>query len=309
MPHDAADHLLDALLGHTATGGTTPGVALLLTDRDLRVSDATAGLPRVSTLQTHVAVGAPLLDLLPELLAYDHELAAMLADRQPELTIEVIGEERADGSPLWRTLRALPHHGADGHIDGLAVVLQDVSAQVTLEQQLVQAHNDLHLLTVRSLQQQSRLEQQERLLRQVVQIILPQALAVGDPHSNAVVQELTDGILEAVLAPLLMADPTAAHDPMRAMALVCAALDRLGGGFAPQQPRPASLEATAVGHSCPWGSSVAGSPTLCDAFEERMSVALGSRFPALRFQMRSAMGHGADHCLLCAEPRTPSLPR
>lgn len=119
-------------------------VAVLQVDAGLRVLGCSPGLEagawRPATDQTSQSI----LDVFPELIGCEQDLAAVARGHSPRFELPMINRLEADGSQRsYLSLTALPHSAGPG---SLILLVQDVTAQGRLDQQVTQRLNEVRLL-------------------------------------------------------------------------------------------------------------------------------------------------------------------
>lgn len=130
-------------------------VAFALTDRDLVIQEL-HGQPEIVAAVMKDGLGRSLLDLFPELLGNQPDLAAILAGKLGNLQLVYVNREAGDRT-IYLTMDDLPYRDESGNIVGLVHVVQDETVKGELEQQLTQNRNELRLLN-------ERIESQNRQL-------------------------------------------------------------------------------------------------------------------------------------------------
>lgn len=116
-------------------------IAYILTDRQLRITEtggATSLLGR--------SLNDTICESLPELIGNEAALADVLNGILPRLILPWINRELPDGRTRYLTLVILPSLDAAGAIQGLLLVIQDMTEMGRLEQRVVQQRNELLLL-------------------------------------------------------------------------------------------------------------------------------------------------------------------
>ncbi len=98
-------------------------------------------------------IGQSLLALVPELTDSEGAVQALLVGEIEYLRFESLNREDSLGNRRYITLAVYRHREPDTQAVGLLFVAQDVTAQGIVRQELMQRHNELHLL-------QDRLERQ-----------------------------------------------------------------------------------------------------------------------------------------------------
>jgi signal transduction histidine kinase len=131
-------------------------IALLLTDRNLMIQEM-HGLTEIINHEKHSCLGSSLLEVFPELLGNQQELEDILTGKLSSLKLEYINRETAPGRLRYLTLENLPYRDESNRIVGIAHLVQDVTDQGEVDQQLTQNRNELQLL-------KEQVEQQNREL-------------------------------------------------------------------------------------------------------------------------------------------------
>jgi signal transduction histidine kinase len=92
-------------------------------------------------------VGASLLDLFPELVGSEDDLGAVVGGQAPRFDLPMINRMDPDGvDRCYISLSALPHAEAP---DQLVLLVQDVTPEGRLDQQVMQQLNEVRLLRAR----------------------------------------------------------------------------------------------------------------------------------------------------------------
>jgi signal transduction histidine kinase len=122
-------------------------VAVLDVDAGLQIVAHTPGLPAYLQEAEEDLRGEALVDLFPELFGSEEDLEAVARGQSPRFELPMIN--RMDPGDLDRryiSLTALPHPEFQDHI---ALLLQDVTTEGRLDQQLMQQLNEVRLLRAR----------------------------------------------------------------------------------------------------------------------------------------------------------------
>ncbi|RLT39359.1 MAG: PAS domain-containing sensor histidine kinase [Chloroflexi bacterium] len=98
-------------------------------------------------------IGQSLLALLPELVGSEEATHALLAGEIEHLRFELLNREDSQGNTRYVTLVLRGYRDPDTAARGLLLLAQDVTEYGMAQQELLQRHNELHLL-------QQRLERQ-----------------------------------------------------------------------------------------------------------------------------------------------------
>jgi signal transduction histidine kinase len=91
-------------------------------------------------------VGQSLTAAVQELVGSEPDLKAILAGEQENLRFDLVNRAAADGQMEYVTLTVWPHRNAAGNITGLICLVENVTSQGRLRQELTQRLNDLRLL-------------------------------------------------------------------------------------------------------------------------------------------------------------------
>jgi signal transduction histidine kinase len=113
-------------------------------DADLRVVQASPNFATLTQTAVEIAEGQSICELFWEFVGAEAVLQAILRGDEPELVLERINRELPDGSVIYLTFRVLPLKECHP-MEGLLVLVEDVTASGQLEQQLVQDRNQLRL--------------------------------------------------------------------------------------------------------------------------------------------------------------------
>ena len=120
-------------------------IAYALVDRGLNVVKVGGAVSAFDDLDAS-CVGLPLLDLVPEFVGSDDLLSDILEGGLPQFQLAKVNRETAAGQTYYVDLTELPYVDASGQIAGLIHLVQDVTEAGTLEQEITQQRNELHLL-------------------------------------------------------------------------------------------------------------------------------------------------------------------
>lgn len=125
-------------------------IAYAVVDTQLRVQRV-CGDPKIlwSQEQTANVIGRSLLELTPELVGSEDAIQALVAGEIEHLRLEGLNREESQGRQSYVTiaLRAIPGMGSEERC--LIFLAQDVTAQFSVQQELMQRHNELRLLQER----------------------------------------------------------------------------------------------------------------------------------------------------------------
>lgn len=120
-------------------------IALLLTDRDLMIQEM-HGHVEIIDDERQGCLGGSFFKVFPELLGNRQELEDILAGKLSSLKLEYINRETSPGQMRYLTMENLPYRDESNNIVGIAHLVQDVTNQGEVEQQLTQNRNELQLL-------------------------------------------------------------------------------------------------------------------------------------------------------------------
>ena len=134
---------MDAILARTIL--TERAIAYALVNRNLRITEVGGALSAFDDLDES-CVGALLPDLVPELIGSEEVLALVLEGVMPSFELAKLNRETSEGETYYVDIVELPQQDSEGRIVGLVHLVQDVTETGTLEQQLTQQRNELHLL-------------------------------------------------------------------------------------------------------------------------------------------------------------------
>jgi len=135
-------------------------IAVALTDRNLIIREA-YGQTEILAEEMKSCLGCPLLDVVPELLGNQRELEDILSGRSSGYRLDYVNRE-VEGRTRYLTIEDLPYRDERGEIVGIAHLVQDITSQGELEQQITQNRNQLILL-------------QEQIKRQNLELIAANA--------------------------------------------------------------------------------------------------------------------------------------
>lgn len=102
-------------------------------------------------------VGQPLHGLLPEIVGSEDLVQALLTGEREHLRLESVSRVDSAGKTRYVTIVLRGYHPPHSSTDALLLLAQDVTEQGTVQQELMQRHNELRLL-------QARLERQNQEL-------------------------------------------------------------------------------------------------------------------------------------------------
>ncbi|MCB0063680.1 MAG: HAMP domain-containing histidine kinase [Caldilineaceae bacterium] len=120
-------------------------IAYIITDDALSVSHVGGN---ISFLGTTVEIDLlPLVEMFPELVGYEEQLASILQGKLPMLQLNLINRETSQGSVSYVNIKLYPHcPSPDGTIAGLLLIFEDMTLVGEAQQRLTQQHNELYLL-------------------------------------------------------------------------------------------------------------------------------------------------------------------
>lgn len=119
-------------------------MAIVYSDIDLDIVAHTPGLGTYLQEPQEDLVGESLLDLFPELVGSEEELAAVAQGRSPRFDLPMINRVDPEGvDRRYISLTVLPHSEARKQ---LVLLVQDVTAEGRLDQQVMQQLNEVRLL-------------------------------------------------------------------------------------------------------------------------------------------------------------------
>jgi signal transduction histidine kinase len=122
-------------------------VATVYADAGLNIVAHAPGLGTSLQEPQEDLVGGSLLDLFPELVGSEAELEAVAQGRSPRFDLPMINRMDPDGvDRRYISLTALPNAEAPGQ---LVLLVQDVTAEGRLDQQVMQQLNEVRLLRAR----------------------------------------------------------------------------------------------------------------------------------------------------------------
>jgi len=120
-------------------------IAYAITDRNLNVVEVSGAVTMFHDGHK-TSLGRSLLDLVPELVGSEAVLADIMAGRLPRFQLALVNRETTEGEIVYLTMVILPYRNRTGRIVGLLHLVEDITEMGTLQQQLAQRHNELHLL-------------------------------------------------------------------------------------------------------------------------------------------------------------------
>ena len=120
-------------------------IAYLLVDGSLRIEEVhdPIGLWADSDL---ARPGAPLLDLIPELVGCEEILDHLDLEPDSRMELDLVNRPGPDGITAYWRMVALPRPHGLGEAEGLIFLVEDVSEPGALQQHLMQNYNELLLL-------------------------------------------------------------------------------------------------------------------------------------------------------------------
>ena len=127
-------------------------IAYAVTDQQLRVTEVGGAIEILQGGSADFA-GRTLVDLVPELVGSEPDLADILEGELPRLDLAWINRETTDGQTLYLNMVDLPYRDEKGRIVGLLHVVEDCTEAGILRQRLSQSRNELRLTQERLAQQ------------------------------------------------------------------------------------------------------------------------------------------------------------
>lgn len=119
-------------------------VAAVHVDANHQIAACTPGLPEYLFAAGEGPLGLSLMDLFPELIGHEEDLADVAWGRVPRFEVPKINRTVPNSADRnYLSLTILPHPKAHGH---LVLLVQDVTGEGRLEQQITQSLNELGLL-------------------------------------------------------------------------------------------------------------------------------------------------------------------
>ena len=120
-------------------------ISYLLVDRSLRIEEVhdPNGLWSDSDL---ARPGAPLLDLIPELVGCEETLDHLDLEPDSRMELDLVNRPGPGGTTAYWRMVALPRPLGVGQAEGLVFLVEDVSEPGARQQQLMQNYNELLLL-------------------------------------------------------------------------------------------------------------------------------------------------------------------
>lgn len=117
---------------------------LLLVDGHQRILATSDALPPYLHSPECDLVGASLLEVFPELLGFEPDLSEVVRGRSPRFDLPKINRVTPDGDDTrYVSLTALPHPEVEGCV---VLLVEDVTTQGRLDQQVMQHLNEVRLL-------------------------------------------------------------------------------------------------------------------------------------------------------------------
>lgn len=120
-------------------------IAYALVDRCFEITEVGGALDAFEDLDEG-CVGASLLDLVPELIGSEEVLGLVLEGELPSFELAKLNRERSTGETYYVDVVELPQRDPEGQVVGLVHLVQDETEAGSLEQELTQRRNELHLL-------------------------------------------------------------------------------------------------------------------------------------------------------------------
>ncbi len=115
-------------------------IAFALAGPDLVVRSL-HGLTEIFGAPGQACLGCSLYDLFPELVGREEDLQAILGGRLDSLKLAYINRETPEGETRYLTMEDLPYRDGEGRITGILHLVQDITSQGALEQQVTQNRN------------------------------------------------------------------------------------------------------------------------------------------------------------------------
>ena len=126
-------------------------IAFAVTDSHLRIQRV-GGQGTLMPVAEKECIGEFLWDVVPEMIGHEPDLQEIVAGTMPRFELPLVNRDTATGELRYVTLTNLPftdkHESAVEHesIKGVLHLVEDVTALGEAEQNMMQQHNDLHLL-------------------------------------------------------------------------------------------------------------------------------------------------------------------
>lgn len=145
------------------------GISYLITDRKLRVVTV-GGRPEPALFDAEQALGASLPLVLTELDGSEEVLYQILFGQLPRFVLDQINRDVGHNLTHYYTFISLPHYDANGRIDGIIQVVEDITDQGHIEQFLTQQRNELWLLQEQIRQSHRELQSANAELDRIVRL-------------------------------------------------------------------------------------------------------------------------------------------
>ncbi|MBN1874113.1 MAG: hypothetical protein JXA33_07770 [Anaerolineae bacterium] len=120
-------------------------IAYMITNRDLNILTIEGAVHILSETE-QAGHGRHILQIVPELIGGEKVLSEILNGELPRFELAWVNRETTDGSTIYLNLVDLPYRDAQGTIQGLLHIVEELSNAGEVEQQLAQQRNELRLL-------------------------------------------------------------------------------------------------------------------------------------------------------------------
>lgn len=134
-----ADPLIRELLDHRK-------IEFLVLDRSCKIQRVSRGVARLADIAEDVKVGREVFFSFPELIGAEDDLNLILSGVKRTWHVKGVQRHHPDSDPHYVDVDITAHRSPDETIDGLVLIVQDVTERMKLEQRLSQHSNESTLL-------------------------------------------------------------------------------------------------------------------------------------------------------------------
>ncbi len=271
----------------------TDRIAILTLDTALTIRTCTPSLENFSDQSAREVEGREVTVLGDELRSYLTELRRLTRSEQEEVLLETVGATLRDGREVYKSYRFLAQRDDEGRVSGIVLYLEDVTTRILMEQQIVQAHNELHLAKRRLEELSSLLHRQDELKSVLLSIIPVLLQEAAEGRKEFVLQRLCDE------ADRILLERTAGHpdsEEVAGSALAASTLlNDLGGGFTVSS-HERGAEVQVHNTKCPWGDAAQRNPIFCSLTHALFARSIVRNHPRTAVFLDRTIANGDGHC-------------
>jgi PAS domain S-box-containing protein len=277
------------------------GIGLVITDRDLIITDTNSTAHKFTKLAKDKLCGAEIISFSPELEHYREDLLELTTGDRNEFKLENIQEENKEGKELFKSIRAYTLPGTKEKTAGLVLLFEDTTERNQLERKFVQTHNDIYLLTkkleeftVEVMEKKRQLEIQF-LVKSVLIDVLPMLLKSSSPS-------LRDAFLVRILHRIehlfwkRYVPVGKETDPGAVVEACCQIMNDLGGNFKMEAVGDGTIRVT--NDKCPWQGESGKNPILCMMTEGLLKRFVTKADKNAKVVLESSIFDGKAECVL-----------